>query len=423
MKRAIWIVALLCLLSACAPTSPRSVNEMIKNSDAMALTHRATLIKQPIEPLDNAFVRGINDFGFDAAARLYRTDNNLALSPASIELALCMTREGAAGETAAEMTQALKLSGLTDKQITDACRMLMWRANTGGMEAANAIWLSSVYTFADEFVSRCTGDYMADAFPLIIPGAMDAINAWANGKTHGRIGDIIKEELNGTTRIVLTNALFYLGEWTLPFEANDTHKRDFHSPSGDVAIDFMHSERYVPYYQNDDFSMISLKFKSDEDEGQYAMTFLLPNEDSDLNALLSLMNANTFDTALNEAASQQVFIRLPKFEFLYDVELKETLIDMGMSRAFDDTSADFSPMTVQPNQLVIEKVLHKCYIRIDELGAEAAAVTAVIMEDGAAAPSEIEPIKFYADRPFLFAIYSLEDGAIAFIGAVNDPAK
>ena len=78
-------------------------------------------------------------------------------------------------------------------------------------------------------------------------------------------------------------------------------------------------------------------------------------------------------------------------------------------------------MTDEPNNIYIGDVLHKCYVRIDELGAEAAAVTVVEARDGAAMQIT-EPPKFYADRPFLFAIYSLEDGAIAFLGAVNDPS-
>ena len=92
---------------------------------------------------------------------------------------------------------------------------------------------------------------------------------------------------------------------------------------------------------------------------------------------------------------------------------------MGMESAFDENTADFSLMTEEENALFISQVLHKCYIHVDELGAEAAAVTVVEMRATGALISDLT--EFYADRPFLFAIYSLEDGAIAFMGAVNDP--
>jgi len=92
-----------------------------------------------------------------------------------------------------------------------------------------------------------------------------------------------------------------------------------------------------------------------------------------------------------------------------------------MTDAFDPMLADFSGMTEGGDPLYISAVLHKCYIRVDELGAEAAAATVVSME-ATAAPMD-QPLAFRADRPFVFAIYSVEDGTIAFLGAVNNPTQ
>ncbi len=377
------------------------------------------LVKQTIEPLDSRFVSGANSFGFAAASKLYKTDTNIALSPVSIELALCMARAGAKGDTAAEMAAALGLVDLSDEQITDACRQLMWRANTGGMEAANAVWLLDDYQYNDDYIRTITEEYMADARPLAIPGAMNAVNAWAKDKTHGRIDQIMQQEADPLTRLILTNALYYLGEWEKPFEANNTADREFAAPDGSVTVPFMHSDWSVPYYSDDQFSMISLRFKSQADEGHYAMAFILPAEGVRLPDLLASMNGGLFSDALAGMAEQEVWIRLPKFEFSFFVPLADTLKAMGMQKAFTLGEADFSGMTDQ-EQLFISSVLHKCYVRIDELGAEAAAVT-VVEAPAAGAPTE-EPAKFFADRPFLFVIYSLEDGAIAFLGAVNNPS-
>ncbi len=294
------------------------------------------------------------------------------------------------------------------------------RANTGGMEAANAVWLGDKYTFQSDFLDTCTEDFMADAMPLVIPGAMDKINAWASEKTHGRIDKILEQELDEDTEIVLTNALYFLGDWEMPFEANDTYDGEFAASGGTVTVPFMFSDRQVPYYQGDGFSMISLDFQSQDGQGQYAMTFLLPNEDSSIEDMLSAMTGDTFSAALDGLGAQHLWIKLPKFEYTFFTPLKDTLIALGMPLCFDPVNADFSGMTEQPNQLYIDHVLHKCYIRIDELGAEAAAVTEVAAEDAGAAEN---PPTFYADRPFMFAIYSREDGTIAFMGVVNDPTQ
>ncbi len=412
MKKIFILLAILLIIGGCTPGTAQS---------SKTGTYRAELKKQRITPLDERFVSAVNGFGFEAAKRLITNEDNLALSPASIELALCMTRTGAAGDTAGEMAQVLGVSSLTDSEITNACRSLMWRANTGGMEAANAIWLTDRYTFSDNFINTCTNDFFADAFPLKIPGAMDAVNAWADEKTHGRIKQIITEELPPDSEIVLGNALYYLGEWELPFDANNTYDNEFYTPSGSVTTAFMHSAWSVPYYQNSDFSMITLDFKGKEDEGQYAMAFLLPAEGKGVSSLLETLDVDAFSAALSGAQRQEVWIRLPKFEFAYFTELRKTLAAMGMTKAFS-RDADFSAMTDEANGIYVDKVLHKCYIRVDELGAEAAAVTVVEMRDGGAL-IEQEPANFYADRPFVFAIYSQEDGTIAFIGAVNDPTK
>jgi serpin B len=150
------------------------------------------------------------------------------------------------------------------------------------------------------------------------------------------------------------------------------------------------------------------------------MAFLLPAEGSDVAAMLSSLDAESFSAARSGLKDQPVKIKLPKFEYSYFKSFVDTLKSLGMVAAFDN--ADFSKMTGGPNDLSINDVLHKCYIKVDELGAEAAAVTVVDMRTSAAMPPE-NIAEFYADRPFVFAIYSQEDGTIAFMGAVNDPTQ
>lgn len=391
------------------------------NGGAATIDYRGDLKEQPVVSLPQNFSRGINDFGFASAASLYSADENLAISPVSIELALAMTRTGAAGDTAEEMKNTLALSALSDEQIIEACRSLMWRANTGGMEAANSIWLGKRYTYSEEFLNTCTNDFMADAYPLEIPGAMEDINGWVNEKTHGKINKLLAQEPDPLTEMILCNALYYLGDWEIPFEANDTYDEDFNSPEGAITASFMHSDWSVPYYENDTYSMISLKFKSKQGEGKYAMALLLPAKGKDIPELLASLDGDNFAAALSGLSEEQVQIKLPKFEYMFFSSLSDMLIDMGMQSAFDVETADFSGLTDEQNDIFISEVLHKCYIRVDELGAEAAAVT-IVEAPTSAAPIE-NPTTFYADRPFLFAIYSQEDGTIAFMGVVNDPTK
>lgn len=416
MKKMIpLILAAVMLLGAC------SMNVTKKDTpNSKQVSYLAALKAQPVEAVDKNFASGVDLLGFKSANLLYNKDENLAISPVSIELALAMTRSGAKGDTANEMAKALGLNGLSDEQIAAACKSLMWRANTGGMKAANSLWVNGSYSFSKDFIDGCTNDYMADVMPLQIPGAMKAINSWVSDKTKGKIDGIISQELDPSTPMVLCNALYFLGDWETPFEANDTHDGDFSSPSGTVTAKFMNSDWHVPYYQNDKFSMISLSFKSKDGEGKYAMAFILPKEGEELSGMMASIDSNTFSGALSGMQDQQVLIKLPKFKFTFGASLADTLKALGMKTAFSG-SADFSGMTGGQSGLFISDVLHKCYIRVDEKGAEAAAVTSALMAGGAAPSKDIK--QFYADRPFAFAIYSTEDGVIDFLGAVNDPTK
>jgi serine protease inhibitor len=416
-KTVLMILSAVLLFGACSVNSPAGSSAQ-SSSKVQPISYKAALKQQPIKTLDSGFVSAINTFGFKTTGTLYGTGENLALSPVSIELALAMTRTGAAGDTAKEMANALSLEGLSDEQIEKACKSLMWRANTGGMKAANSIWVDESYPFSKDFISGCTDNFMADVEPLVIPGAMDSINKWASDNTKGKIDKIISQELDPLTRMVLCNALYFLGDWETPFEANDTFDDQFTAPGGAVTASFMHAQWGTSYYENDKFQIISLPFKSKDGEGKYAMAFILPEEGTSLGDTLSSLTAGDFSGALSGLDTKQVNISLPKFKFSYYTALNDTLKSLGMKTAFTD-EADFSGMTGSDNDLYISDVLHKCYIRVDELGAEAAAVTAVIMKATAVMPTET--VEFNANRPFAFAIYSTEDGTIAFMGAVNDP--
>jgi serine protease inhibitor len=67
----------------------------------------------------------------------------------------------------------------------------------------------------------------------------------------------------------------------------------------------------------------------------------------------------------------------------------------------------------------IDEAYHQTFIAIDEIGAEAAAATAIVMnETGIPIPEH----EFSADCPFLFLIRDRITGAILFMGRMMDPS-
>lgn len=386
------------------------------------VSYKAALTAQEISAFPDAFVTGMNRYGWTAAAALYDGEN-LSVSPASLELALLMTRTGAINETADQMKTALFMSALSDEEILAACKQLMWRANTNGMETANSVWTQKNYPFHSDFISICRDNFMADAFSVDFmkdsDGATDAVNAWASEKTHGKIAEMNPSPLPADTRLVLINALYFLGDWEIPFVAGNTSESVFHGSSNSVTVKFMHDMRKMSYSETPLYQMISLPFKGEEGKADspYSMAFILPAEGQDVRSVMESLAVEGFSEACGSLTDTSVRLSLPKFAFTYDTSMKDTMKSLGMDLAFED-GAQFDGMTGGPNDLFISDILHKCYIRVDEEGAEAAAVTEVIVAETAI--QEPEDYKtFNADRPFLFAIYDETDNTVLFLGAVG----
>lgn len=100
----------------------------------------------------------------------------------------------------------------------------------------------------------------------------------------------------------------------------------------------------------------------------------------------------------------------------YDLTLNDALKALGMGVAFSD-KANFSGMG---DNLSISEVKHKTFVKVNEEGTEAAAVTSVGIVPLAALPSE-EPFRMIVNRPFFCAIRDNQTGTVLFMGSIVEP--
>jgi len=87
-------------------------------------------------------------------------------------------------------------------------------------------------------------------------------------------------------------------------------------------------------------------------------------------------------------------------------------IDNIVQLRFVLTVAPETPLT-----LWIDNVKHKTYVKVDEAGTEAAAVTVVVVIE----TSVPGTFTMRVDRPFLFAIREKHSGTVLFIGKIGNP--
>lgn len=214
------------------------------------------------------------------------------------------------------------------------------------------------------------------------------MNEWADEKTKGMIPQLLPDDYDAADlAFILMNALYFKDSWIDPFERFATEEKDFHAADGSaVRKDFMTQTESCLYYDDGDTQLVILPMK----DGIY-MAFVLGDTDS-------------LGEKTAQAAYRSVRVTIPKIDLetsFSSGEFCDFLKDGGVSLAFT-ADADFSGMI--DHQILIDDIIQKTKIKLDEDGVEAAAVTAIMMTEGAMLYEDIA--EFTADRPFSFYIYT-----------------
>ena len=374
-------------------------------------------------------VNGSNAFAVDLYGQLSKQRGNLFFSPESISTAFGMAYAGARGETATQMQHVFHFT-LPPDRLHPAMGALLAQMNAQHkgyeLHVADALWAQQDSNFEESYLKLVQSDYGAGFHKVnfeISPDSVRAtINAWVEKQTNDKIKDLIGPgALNATTRLVLTNAIYFKGDWQEPFDAEATQKEEFHLTATQwVMTPMMHRTGGYRYFDGGTFQALELPYAGNE----ISMVVLLPKETDGLAALEQAFTSGVAGDWIQKLAPvDKVILTLPSFTMTQQFELSSALSAMGMAQAFSGW-ADFSGMTGKPD-FSISAAIHKAYIDVNEKGTEAAAATAIVMRATAMrqefpAPP---PIVFRADHPFLFILLDTKSGSMLFLGRVADPTK
>ena len=368
-----------------------------------------------------ATVEAYNSFAFDLYGRYSADDGNILFSPYSISTALSMTYEGARGETAEEMEDVfgfLEDPSLRLPSIARIYNTLNEEGREYALHTVNALWIQQGYPVVEDYVDAIVDYYGGDVNALDFVAEPDesrvTINEWVEERTNDRIKDLFPSgSIDGNVRLVLTNAIYFKGDWLYEFDEDATSEEEFHvSPTSTVMVDMMNlRDETFNYAETDELQILELPYTGED----VSMLLLLPKEGriGDVEAQLSAERLGEW-LELMEGAAVNVY--LPRFTFETKYFMMEDLAEMGMPTAFTD-AADFSGMNAE-DRLFIDKVIHQAFIEVNEKGTEAAAATGVSVALSAAIQEEV----FRADHPFIFLIRDVDTGVIMFMGRVTDPS-
>jgi serpin B len=375
----------------------------------------------------------INAFAQDLYAQLQGEQGgggNLFMSPFSIATALAMTYGGAAGETATQMADVLHLSQDPNAVANEFGALLsdLNRAGQAGgyaLKTADALWGQQGFPFNSAFLNLIQSDYGGGLQQVNYrhPGeAAQTINTWVAGQTNDKIQNLISPDaLSAYTRLVLTNAIYFKGNWATAFDSNLTRDANFTLASGDqVNVSMMHQTSSYGYMDSDGYQVLELPYA----DGRLAMDVILPDAGSGLSGVdISQLPSDLNQWLQGLCHQQQVIVSLPKFTMTTSFQLAQPLEALGMTDAFSN-GADFSGIT-DAHRLKIDAVIHKAFIDVDETGTEAAAATAATIEARCTCMSAppAPPIEFNADHPFLFTIRDTQTGTVLFMGQEMNPTQ
>ncbi len=369
--------------------------------------------------------RANNRFALEIFTQIkkHHKDENIFFSPLSIVTALTMVYEGARGQTAKELEQVLHIPSEPESRRQNFAHLineLNRKDKKYTLGIANALWAQKDYRFLKKYFQVIEKYYQGRAinvdFVKETEETRKKINNWVEEKTKGKIKNLIPEgTLKPLTRLVLTNAIYFKGNWAQQFDKQLTHSEEFQTLSRDTVkvpmMSFTGDKAKFNYAEIEGIQILELPYEGDD----LSMLILLP-EPGKVAALEESLSFDKLTRWQGLLRKQQVDVYLPRFKLKTKYFLAKILIEMGMPSVFGVKPTDFSGMDGTKN-LSISKVIHQGFVEVNEEGTEAAGATGIVME---LAMKKKIPI-FRADHPFLFLIQHKPSGTILFFGRVGNP--
>ncbi|KAI1702288.1 serpin (serine protease inhibitor) domain-containing protein [Ditylenchus destructor] len=416
------------------------------------------------EKLKNrAMIEASNDFAAKFLREFFASGSCMCISPISISFVLAMSLAGAKGETEAEILKLLG-KGCSVKEVeaffVDIKTVFQLLSELEILHDANRIYFDLSLQLLDTYKEKVTRLYGEDAFSLLdfkdSDGTVKKINSLVEEITKGNLKDVLTADQVRNCRMILLNALDFRGKWQTEFNRSENATSEFRLLNGTTKkAEFMTDYRksfWCFYCENDEMQRICLPYKNgylkedgewdyekNKDVGEIAMYLFLPRKRKGLPKLVENLTGKKLLKWLRMMPLEnyrqrsptvcdivyEVHIKVPKFTIRSDLHVEDALEKNGLEHYFTE-NADFSGATNARLQDFTHKssFIHKTFIKTDECGTEASAVSYKTYHDYASmAPPKI-PVKyvyknFHANRPFLYAIVSRKQHVL-FIGTVMD---
>jgi serpin B len=379
-------------------------------------------------------VESNNDFSIKIYRATKPDSSNFFISPFSLNIALSIANEGAKTSTRQEMDNLLSLGNInnrsyeykkliqktTDLYDSDFKSCIEWsedKTSKNEIFLANSLWINDAVDIDTRFIENINQNYKSEIFSFNKHNVISAnkeLNDWISKKTNEKIPEI--KGLNKDIMLSIINAIYFMGEWDIPFDIKKTKEKKFHTLNREkIDVKYMRDQSHYRYYEDSDIQSIYLPYKCH----QFSMIVILPQKRYGIIDIENKLDREYFKNIDSLSYSHEVILSFPKFKIESEIFPKDEIIEMGYPIMFSD-KADFTGLS-HTDSLKIGEIIHKTFIEIDEKKTEAAAVTKVDMVvigygAGGDPPPPPPPKIFNADHPFIFMIIDNRTKAILFTG-------
>ena len=400
MKKIAFLVAAALLLSSSCSKATGGKDNPYKSLD---LTTKSVEFAQKGNAFSLEFIDRVNA----------STEKDYIISPLSMQFLLGMILDGARGETADEICQVLGYGKGEVADVNAFClsmlRQLPQLDKKTTLTIANAIFVDDGWPLLESYKADVSRYYDAAVSNLDFSNgeaSLRTINGWCSDHTNGLVPKIL-DEVSTDILAYLLNALYFKSQWVSKFSKDATSEEPFTTAGGaKKTVKMMKVEKSLAYRENDVYKAVNLPYGN----GAFTMTAFLPQAGHSLSEVTAALKK---ETDIRPHMNCEVDLWLPKFETSFHIDLNELLSEMGMPKAFDGKAADFTGMSEYA--LCLSFVRQDAVIKVDEEGAEAAAVSSAGMfKTTAVAPGDY--VIFHANQPFLYVITETSTGAVLFAG-------
>jgi len=385
---------------------------------AIATPTAVALAQKSDSPVDPAIVSADNAFGLSLLDALLPEVNgeNIAISPLSVSLALQVLYNGAAGATQQAMAHTLDLGTLSLATLNNDNAALQASLISPDpavqLIIANGLWLdqgnspiAAAFTKADQtFYGAALGD---------LAGAPANVNAWVDSETQGLITQLLPP--GAYHDAIIANVLYFKGEWTTPFNPENTAAAPFTLSGGSqTSAQLMRQTTRFPYGSGILYGTNYQAIRLPYGQSRFNMLIILPDASADVTSFVAHLTASDLNAIEAQLAPALVDLELPRFTASYGTSLIPALQSMGMGIAFG-SSANFSALA--PG-FWVNTVVHKTVVEVNETGTVAAAATGITTVT--AVP---QTFPMFMNHPFFYAIEDGKTGELLFVGVLMNPSS